>query len=568
MLVRANCLLRGHSAVRIDVIETLIKLLNLDFIPVVPLRGSISASGDLSPLSYIAGALTGSPDILIDCLLQNGSREIMTADKALGLAGLKPIVMGPKEGLGMLNGTSVSCAVACLALHETQYLALAAQVLTGMCTEAMGGCADNYHPFISRIRPHPGQIETAANIYRQISGSRLVSGKTGAAGELYQDRYALRTASQWIGPYLEDLSLSIDQLTIELNSTTDNPLVDPISRTVHNGGNFQAVAVTSAVEKARLALQMIGKLLFAQCTELINPMMNNILPPNLCFDDPSTSFTFKGVDINMAAYMGELAFLANPVSSHVQSAEMHNQALNSLALVSARFTLDAVEVVSLMTAAYLYAACQALDLHALFKESSKLILSAARSAFDAHFPLESAFANNPSAAETCWTTLAAAIHAGLIEYKIKNRLDRARLTAEATVLPLTKALLAINPTNTAIFANLTTWLPTLTAIIADSLLTARQQFASPSPGGPTTLRYLSPGSARMYRFIRETLNVPLHRGLIEDPNFPDAELQGITLEDPEKERKTTGSRIGVIYKAIREGSRKGGFGEVVVSCLS
>jgi phenylalanine ammonia-lyase len=490
----------------------------------------------------------------------------MTSDKALRLAGLTPIVMGPKEGLGMLNGTSVSCAVACLALHETQYLALAAQVLTGMCTEAMGGCADNYHPFISRIRPHPGQVESAANIYRQITGSRFVSGKTGAAGELYQDRYALRTASQWIGPYLEDLSLSIDQLSIELNSTTDNPLVDPVTKTVHNGGNFQAVAVTSAVEKARLALQMIGKLLFAQCTEMINPMLNNILPPNLCFDDPSTSFTFKGVDINMAAYMGELAFLANPVSSHVQSAEMHNQALNSLALVSARYTLDAVEVVSLMTAAYLYAACQALDLHSLFKESYNLILIDARSAFDAHFPLQSTFRNDTIAAETCWASVISAIYSGLIEFKIKNRLDRARLTAETTMLPLTKALLSIDPTNTTAFTSLSTWLPTLTAIIATSLLTARQQFASSTPG-PTTLQYLASGSARMYNFIRGTLGVPLHRGLIEHPDFPDAELQGIKLADRDMEQKTVGSRIGVIYKAIREGGNSG-FGEVVVGCLS
>jgi phenylalanine ammonia-lyase len=547
----------------LTVIDTLVSLLNLDFIPVVPLRGSISASGDLSPLSYIAGALTGSPDILVDCLLKDGSREIMTSDKAMALAGLTPIVMGPKEGLGMLNGTSVSCAVACLALHETQYLALAAQVLTGMCTEAMGGCADNYHPFISRIRPHPGQVETAANIYRQISGSRLVSGKTGAAGELYQDRYALRTASQWIGPYLEDLSLSIDQLTIELNSTTDNPLVDPVTKTVHNGGNFQAVAVTSAVEKARLALQMIGKLLFAQCTEMINPMLNNILPPNLCFDDPSTSFTFKGVDINMAAYMGELAFLANPVSSHVQSAEMHNQALNSLALVSARYTHDAVEVVSLMTAAYLYAACQALDLHALFKDSYALILVEARSTFDAHFPLHSAFNNDAVAAESCWTTIAAALHAGLIEFKTKNRLDRARLTAEATLLPLTKALLITCPSALACLA---TWLPILTGLIGDSLLTVRQSFASTNPG-PSTLQYLSPGSARMYKFVRETLGVPLHRGLIEHPDFHEEELQGVRLADRDSERKTVGTRIGVIYRAVREGGRSG-FGEVVVSCLS
>ncbi|EOD52463.1 putative phenylalanine ammonia-lyase protein [Neofusicoccum parvum UCRNP2] len=110
---------------------------------------------------------------------------------------------------------------------------------------------------------------------------------------------------------------------------------------------------------------MFGKLLFAQGTELLNSALNKGLPPNLAADDPSLSFTCKGIDINLAAYMSELAYLANPVSSHVQSAEVHNQAVNSLALISARYTLQSVEILSQMCAAYLYALCQALDLRVL-----------------------------------------------------------------------------------------------------------------------------------------------------------------------------------------------------------
>ena len=154
---------------------------------------------------------------------------------------------------------------------------------------------------------------------------------------------------------------------------------------VHHGGNFQAASVTSAMEKTRLSLQMLGKLMFAQCTELINPQLNHILSPNLCFDDPDLSYTFKGIDINMASYQSELAFLANPVSTHVQSAEMHNQAVNSMALISARYTLDAVELVSLMTSAFLYALCQALDLHVLYIEYMTLIEKKARPAFEEKF---------------------------------------------------------------------------------------------------------------------------------------------------------------------------------------
>jgi phenylalanine ammonia-lyase len=140
MLARCNSLLRGHSAVRFSVIETIVTLLNKDFIPIVPLRGSISASGDLTPLSYIAGTLEGNSDIFLDCRVaasKDGERVILPANKALARAGLTRIVMDPKEGLGLMNGTAVSCAAGSVALHEAQYLVLASEILTAMCTEAL-----------------------------------------------------------------------------------------------------------------------------------------------------------------------------------------------------------------------------------------------------------------------------------------------------------------------------------------------------------------------------------------------------------------------------------------------
>ncbi|KAL8685872.1 MAG: hypothetical protein Q9224_005634, partial [Gallowayella concinna] len=368
MLVRSNTIARGHSAVSLHVIETVIALLQHDLTPVVPLRGSISASGDLSPLSYIAGAITGNPDIYV-----KSATGIITAEDALQSISIDPIVLGPKEGLGLINGTATSAAVASLAIYETHHITILSQVLTAMALEALLGTVENYDPFIAQIRPHRGQTESAKIIRQFLQGSMLARGfkhdkaVPQSSGLLYQDRYALRTASQWLGPQMEDLLLAHEQITTELNSTTDNPLIDIEGQTTHHGGNFQAVSITSAMEKTRLALQMIGKLLFAQCSELINPMLNNGLPPNLVADEPSISYTMKGVDIGMAAYMSELAFLASPVSSHVQSAEMHNQAVNSLAFISTRYTLESAELVSLMSASYMYTVCQALDLRVLQK---------------------------------------------------------------------------------------------------------------------------------------------------------------------------------------------------------
>src|SRR5262249_36381611 len=145
---------------------------------------------------------------------------IISSDKALKLHDLTPIDLGAKEGLGLLNGTAASVAVASLALHEANHLAVLAQVLTAMSCEALHGTAESFHPFIAAVRPHRGQTEAAANILGFLSGSRLAigldSGKAGAKEKegLAQDRYALRTSTQWIGPQLEDLMLATDQVGI------------------------------------------------------------------------------------------------------------------------------------------------------------------------------------------------------------------------------------------------------------------------------------------------------------------------------------------------------------------
>jgi phenylalanine ammonia-lyase len=148
-----------------------------------------------------------------------------------------------------------------------------------------------------------------------------------------------------------------------LTLATDNPLIDGTTGRVHHGGNFQAMAVTSAMESTRLALHHVGKLIFAQATELTNPAMNRGLPPNLAATDPSLNYHGKGIDIAAAAYVSELGYLANPVSTHIQSAEMHNQAVNSLALISARQTIDAIQVLSMLMASYLYILCQGRSLN-------------------------------------------------------------------------------------------------------------------------------------------------------------------------------------------------------------
>ncbi|CCC07173.1 hypothetical protein SMACR_01196 [Sordaria macrospora] len=376
MLIRLNSLAGGVSGIRVEIAESLRSLLNKDIVPLIPVRGSISASGDLSSLAWICALMQGKTSAMAFTGPRNvdRARRVTRADVALAEASIAPITLHAKEGLAIVNGTAVSAGVAALAAHESIQLAALSQVLTAMSVEALRGSDESFEPFIARVRPHPGQVDSARNIKAFLAGSQLLNRHDSRSkATLRQDRYSLRTASQWLGPVLEDFCLAHSQLTIELNSVTDNPLIDPETQRVFHGGNFQARAVTSAVEKLRQGLQSIGRMLFTQCTEMINPATSWGLPPNLCSDDPNDSFLFKGLDVVIAALTSELGFLANPVGSHVQTAEMGNQALNSLALVSARYTLEAVDVLSQLASAHLLALCQALDLRTIEIEGRKAI---------------------------------------------------------------------------------------------------------------------------------------------------------------------------------------------------
>ncbi|CAI7655293.1 unnamed protein product [Penicillium manginii] len=371
IIARVNQNLRGHSAIRPCVLRSLIDLLHNDTIPLIPLRGTISASGDLMPMAYIAGAIMGNPDVFVQ-VGSGAEARVMPSSEALKTSGLSASGLGPKEGLGLINGTAPSVAVASLALYDTQQLALLSQILTAFTSECLSGNVEWALPFIHATRPHTGQIEVASNIRRFLKGSKFVVGldeQEKIKDGLCQDRYSTRTAPQWIGPYLEDLLQAQRQLEVELNSTSDNPLVDTSrqgdgsSGKVYSGGNFQATVVTSAMEKSLLAIQMIGRMLWSQVTEMVNPATNNGLEANLNAS-AEVNFTMKGIDINMSAYMSELAALTHPVSAHVMSAEMHNQGINSLALLSARRTMEAVDLLVHMSACHIYVSCQAIEIRA------------------------------------------------------------------------------------------------------------------------------------------------------------------------------------------------------------
>ncbi len=374
MLLRANCLAKGNSGVRPELLEQLLELLNHDVIPVIPERGSCGASGDLVPLSYVARALMGDTRVAFD----GQTRE---ASDVLRLLGLEPLVPEAKEGLALTNGTSFMTAFACLAVGAARELADLTDLLTAMASESLRGNRGHFNAFLfDQAKPHPGMIESARRIRELLAHSQLVidSDKAVSRGlngghfieheRRVQDRYSIRCTPHVNGVLRDLLSWVEEWVTTEINSSDDNPLFNVDGHRAESGGNFYGGHMGQAMDSLKVALANVCDLLDRQLELIVDEKFNDGLTPNLIprFDpaDPEAGLHhgFKGMQLCCSAMTAEAMKLCNPATIHSRSTECHNQDKVSMGSIAARDARTIVELAQNIAAIHLIACCQALEL--------------------------------------------------------------------------------------------------------------------------------------------------------------------------------------------------------------
>jgi len=360
MLLRANMLLLGCSGVRLSIVERLVRFLAADAVPVVRELGSIGASGDLVPLATIARAITG----------QGGSSrvtwcgEVCEGKALLERLKLSPLSLAPKEALAIVNGTSFSSAIAANCVYASQGLLALTLATHAMMWQALCGRRDPLAPFIHACKPHPGQVWTAAVMQRLTR--HTADAARDKQTEQVQDRYAVRCLPQYLGPIVEGLARIARTVETEMNSVTDNPLVDVEAQAFHQGGNFLGQYLGMAMDDLRRCLGLLAKHLDVQIAQLVTPQFSHGLPPSLkgnqmrCY-----CMGLKGLQITANSIMPLLTYQSSPLVQHYPThAEQYNQNVNGLSWGSANLAWQSVELYQQYLAIALIFAVQAIDLRA------------------------------------------------------------------------------------------------------------------------------------------------------------------------------------------------------------
>ncbi|MEK7465863.1 MAG: histidine ammonia-lyase [Planctomycetota bacterium] len=362
VLLRANTLVRGHSGVRRRVVAQLVHLANSGVVPVIPEQGSVGASGDLAPLAHLALVLIGEGE----AFLPSGRR--VPGLVALKFAGLKPLQLGAKEGISLINGTQIMSSLLAISLLRARRLADASDIAAALTLDALKGTTSAFDARIQEVRPHPGQGLVAKRVRDLMRGSAIrVSHKN--CGKV-QDQYSLRCVPQVHGAARDAMAFAERVVEIEMNSATDNPLVFPDDGAILSGGNFHGQPVAQAADFVALGICEFGAISERRTENLVNPDLSG-LPPFLSRESGLNSGMMI-LQVVAAALVSENKVFAHPASvdSIPTSANKEDHvSMGVTAVLKLRRILDNVERV---VAIELIAAAQGIEFHRPLRSSAAL----------------------------------------------------------------------------------------------------------------------------------------------------------------------------------------------------
>ncbi len=361
MVLKINSLARGYSGIRLSVINALILLLNKQIYPCIPIKGSVGASGDLAPLAHMSAVLLGEGKA-------NYQGKLISAQEALELVGLKPVVLAPKEGLALLNGTQASTALALEGLFSAENLLSSATVTGAMAVEAAKGSHKPFDARIHEVRGHQAQIDMAAAYRSLLKQSEIEASHHDCAR--VQDPYSLRCQPQVMGACLQQIRNVAATILIEANAVSDNPLVFSEDNDIISGGNFHAESIAMACDNLALAIAEIGALSERRIALLIDTTLSG-LPPFLV-ENGGVNSGFMLAQVTAAALASENKTLAHPASVDSLPTSANQEDHVSMSMFAARRLKDMYDNTAGILAVEWLATSQGLDFLAPLKTTSAL----------------------------------------------------------------------------------------------------------------------------------------------------------------------------------------------------
>ena len=357
MLIRTNVLAKGYSGIRPVVAERLCDLLNRGVTPRVPSQGSVGASGDLAPLAHMALVLIGEGEAEYQGAVYPGG-------EALRRAGLEPLTLRAKEGISLINGTQAMLAIGCLELAAAETLADSADVICAMTLDALRGTPRAFDPRLHAVRPHPGQVASAARLRQLLEGSEIR--QSHIACRRVQDAYSLRCAPQVHGAVRDSLAEARRIFAIELNAATDNPLV--LDDEIVSGGNFHGEPLAFQLDYLAVALTALAGISERRIDRLVNPALNEELPPFLA-GHPGLESGLMMAQVTAAALVAENRVLSHPASSGSITTSGNKEDFVSMGMTSALKYKNIVRNTRAVLAIEALSASRALDLLRPLKSS-------------------------------------------------------------------------------------------------------------------------------------------------------------------------------------------------------